>query len=111
MWHNKTQIHCINKTYEQTSNLARSLKDRKKLAMSRVELRVRFLLKKKVSHTFTTPFSLYSFHVTLSELNKIVYDVTHWGREGLPCVAKFVSSLSSPRSICNHWPASFDAAD
>ena len=68
---------------------------------------------KIASHTFTKSFSLYSSHLTLSELNKIVYDVTHWAEcgEGLPCVASFVTSLSSPRSVCNHWPASFDAAD
>ena len=33
-------------------------------------------------------------------------------REGRPpCVAKSVSSLSSPRSICNHWPALFESVD
>ena len=68
---------------------------------------------KTASHTFTKSFSLYSSHLWLCELNKILYDVTHWGHSGLglPCVASFVTSLSSPRSICNHWPALFNAAD
>lgn len=37
--------------------------------------------------TFTTPFSLYSSHLTLSELNQRLYDVTLWFVAGLPCVA------------------------
>ena len=28
--------------------------------------------------TFTVSFSLYSSHFEISELNKILYDVTHW---------------------------------
>ena len=65
---------------------------------------------KTISNTFTASFSLYSPHLSLSELNLILYDVTHKeGSEGLPCVASFASSLSFPRSICNHWPTSFFA--
>ena len=107
---NKTQIHCINKTNKQVTSRGpwKIIRNWQCHVSSCVW---DSSWKKKASHTFTTPFSLYSVHVTLSELNKIVYDVTHWAEEGLPCVAKFVSSLSSPRSICNHWPALFDAAD
>ena len=40
---------------------------------------------KTISNTFTASFSLYSSHLTLSELNLILYDVTHKeGSEGLP---------------------------
>ena len=50
---------------------------------------------KTISNTFTASFSLYSSHLSLSELNLILYDVTHKeGSEGLPCVASFASSLS-----------------
>ena len=107
---NKTQIHCINKTNKQVTSRGpwKIIRNWQCHVSSCVW---DSSWKKKASHTFTTPFSLYSSHLTLSELNKIVYDVTHWGEEGLPWVAKFVSTLSSPRSICNHWPASFKSAD
>ena len=65
-----------------------------------------------ITITFTKPFSLYSLQLVSSELNRILYDFTHWlYSKGLPCVASFVTTLSSPRSICSHSPTWFDAAD
>lgn len=61
--------------------------------------------------TFRRPFSLYSFQLVPSELNRILYDRTHLSSEGLPCVASFVSNFSSPKSIWSHSPTWFDAAD
>ena len=37
--------------------------------------------------TFITPLFWYSFHFAPFELNRSLYDVTHWSYEGLPCVA------------------------
>ena len=56
--------------------------------------------------TFTTPSFWYSFQFAPSELNRSLYDVTHWKRtaEGLPCVAILFTTLSFPRSICKYCP-------
>ena len=61
--------------------------------------------------TFTTPSFWYSFHFAPSELNRSLYDVTHWSYEGLPCVAILFTTLSFPRSICKYCPIAFWSAD
>ena len=61
--------------------------------------------------TFTTPSFWYSFHFAPSELNRSLYDVTHWSYEGLPCVAILFTTLSFPRSICKYCPVAFWSAD
>ena len=59
--------------------------------------------------TFTTPLFWYSFQFASSELNRSLYDVTHWILmvEGLPCVAILFTTLSFPRSICKYSPIAF----
>ena len=57
--------------------------------------------------TFTTPLFWYSFHFAPFELNRSLYDVTHWSYEGLPCVAILFTTLSFPRSICKYRPIAF----
>ena len=61
--------------------------------------------------TFTTPSFWYSFHFAPSELNRSLYDVTHWSADGLPCVAILFTTLSFPRSICKYCPVAFWRAD
>ena len=61
--------------------------------------------------TFTTPLFWYSFQFAPSELNRSLYDVTHWSNEGLPCVAILFTTLSFPRSICKYCPVVFEPAD
>ena len=61
--------------------------------------------------TFTTPLFWYSFQFAPSELNRSLYDVTHWSSEGLPCVAIFFTTLSFPRSICKYCPMLFWRTD
>mgnify|MGYP007058293996 CR=1 FL=1 len=61
--------------------------------------------------TFTTPSFWYSFHFAPSELNRSLYDVTHWSYEGLPCVAILFTTLSFPRSICKYCPIAFWLVD
>ena len=61
--------------------------------------------------TFTTPLFWYSFHFAPFELNRSLYDVTHWSIEGLPCVAILFTTLSFPRSICKYCPIAFWYAD
>ena len=59
--------------------------------------------------TFTTPLFWYSFHFTPSELNRSLYDVTHWksNLDDFPCVAILFTTLSFPRSICKYCPTAF----
>ena len=61
--------------------------------------------------TFTTPLFWYSFQFVPSELNRSLYDVTHWSSEGLPCVAFLFITLSFPRSICKYCPMLFRRAN
>ena len=61
--------------------------------------------------TFTTPLFWYSFQFAPSELNKSLYDVTHWLAAGLPCVAILFTTLSFPRSICKYCPIAFGRVD
>ena len=61
--------------------------------------------------TFTTPLFWHSFQFASSELNRSLYDVTHWSSEGLPCVAILFITLSFPRSICKYCPMRFRRAD
>ena len=59
--------------------------------------------------TLTTPLFWYSFQFASSELNRSLYDVTHWISmvQGLPCVAILFTTLSFPRSICKYSPIAF----
>ena len=61
--------------------------------------------------TFTTPLFSCSFQFAPSELNRSLYDVTHWSNEGLPCVAILFTTLSFPRSICKYCPIAFEPDD
>ena len=61
--------------------------------------------------TFTTPLFWYSFQFAPSELNKSLYDVTHWLAAGLPCVAILFTTLSFPRSICKYCPIALGLDD
>ena len=61
--------------------------------------------------TFTTPLFWYSFQFASSELNRSLYDVTHWSSDGLPCVAILFTTLSFPRSICKYCPIAFWRVD
>ena len=61
--------------------------------------------------TFTTPSFWYSFHFAPSELNRSLYDVTHWSSDGLPCVVILFTTLSFPRSICKYCPIAFRRVD
>ena len=61
--------------------------------------------------TFTTPLFWYSFQFASSELNRSLYDVTHWSSDGLPCVAISFTTLSFPRSICKYCPIAFWRVD
>ena len=61
--------------------------------------------------TFTTPLFWYSFQFDPSELNRSLYDVTHWSSDGLPCVAILFTTLSFPMSICKYCPMVFRSVD
>ena len=61
--------------------------------------------------TFKAPLFWYSFQFAPFELNRSLYDVTHWLAAGLPCVAILFTTLSFPRSICKYCPIAFWSAD
>ena len=70
--------------------------------------------RKRVSFTaftFTTPSFWYSFQFAPSELNRSLYDITHWSLDGLPCVAILFTTLSFPRSICKYCPIALGCDD
>lgn len=62
--------------------------------------------------TFTCPFCLYSWKLTLSWLYETVYLVTHWSQHScLPCVSIPVTLVIWPKSTFSHWLTSLVLAD